>query len=108
MRHPRLREQDILTTATLNFKAEDSEAKTFYNLDDFEGCIGWSIDITGAGAANATVKYRKGEATSTLQTLAPNGADWSYSGIANLAGVREFEIEAVSGAIVVNLSGLTE
>ena len=105
MRKPQLREEAIATTDTLNWKAEDADND--YGIGDFEGCIAWSIDITGAGAASATVKYRKGLEASTLQTLAPNGSDWSTPGIANLAGVREFEIEAVSGAIVVNVLGLT-
>jgi hypothetical protein len=104
---PRLRAKDIATTATYNFlpKSDDFPNET---IGDFEECIAWDIKITGAGAANATVKYRTGADSTALVTLPPNGANWSFPGIANLSAVREFEIKAVSGAIVVDIKGLRE
>ncbi len=107
MKQPHLRSKEIPSGETYVFKARSND---FPNLSqgDFESCIAWSIEIGGAGAANATVEYRKGKASASLATLAPNGSDWSASGIANKANVLEWEIKAVSGDIVVNMLGLTE
>lgn len=99
---PHLREQVVQAGVPFLF---EPDAASPFNVEEFEECIAWDIEVTGVGASLATVSYLKGEAVSDYAELIPNGSTWVTGGIANLANIRGLKFES-TGEITVNVRGL--